>query len=71
MKLRDLKFFFDQPCNSVDMLPLLERENFLVDGLLANLGVGVVSLFCSSLLATGLPVLGRAGSSSVALGFQA
>ena len=34
----------DQPCNSVDTLLLLERENFIVDGLLANLGVGIVSL---------------------------
>ena len=38
----------------------------MVDGLLANLGVGIVSRFCSSLPAFGLPVLGRTGFSSVA-----
>ena len=42
----------------------------MVDGLLANLGVGVVSLSRSSLLATDLSVLGRTGSPSVAFRFQ-
>ena len=32
------------------------KREFLVDGLLANLGVSTVSLFRSSLLATGLSV---------------
>ena len=49
--------FVDHPCNSVDMLFLLEREISMVDGFLANLGVRIVSLFLSSLPATGLPVL--------------
>ena len=38
----------------------------MVDGLLANLGVGIASRICSSLLATGLPALGRTGLPSVA-----
>ena len=46
--------FVDQPCNSVDMF-------------LANLGVGIVSRFRSSLLATVFPVLSRTGFSPVAL----
>ena len=66
MKLRDLKFFVDQPCNSVDTLLLLERE-FLFDGLHANLGVGTVSLLSSSLLATNLTMLSRTGTPNVAL----
>ena len=63
--------FVGQPKNSVEILLLLERENSWVYGLFANLGVGMVSLFCSSLPATGLPVLRRTGSQIVAPGFQA
>ena len=42
------EIFVDQPCNSVGV-PLL------LDGLLASLGVGIVSRFRSSLLARGFP----------------
>ena len=51
--------FVDQPRNSVRVTLLLERKNSLVDGFLANLGVGIVSRFRSSLLATSFPVLSR------------
>ena len=70
MKFRDLKFFVDQPHNSVDVLLLLEKRDFLFDGLLANLGVGIVSRLRSSLLAAGFPVLSRTGFSPVALRFK-
>ena len=53
--------FVDQPYP-----PSAGKGEFMVDGLLANLGVGIVSRFCSSLQAFGLPVLGRTGFSSVA-----
>ena len=43
--------FVDQPRNSVDMLLLLARK-FKVDDFLATLGVGIVSRYRSSLLAT-------------------
>ena len=42
----------------------------MVDGFLANLGVGKVSRFRSSLLATGLAVLRRTESSNVAFRLQ-
>ena len=46
------------------------KNKFMVDGLLANLGVGIGSRFRSSLLATSLPVLSRTGFPPVALWFQ-
>ena len=39
----------------------------MVDGFLANLGVGTVSRFRSSFLATGFPVLSRNGFPPVEL----
>ena len=54
--------FVDQPGNSEDMF-----QEFMVDGLLAYLGVGIVSRFRSSLLATGFLVLSRSVLSPVAL----
>ena len=62
--------FVDQPDTSVSSTPSAGRREFLIDGLLANLGVGIVSLLCSSHLTTGLPVLGCIESPIVALGFQ-
>ena len=41
--------------------PSSGKREYLVYGLLANLGVGKVSLSRFPLLATGLPVLGRTG----------
>ena len=45
---------------------LCGSKEFMVDGLLAKLGNGIVTL-CSSLFATSLPVLSRTGSPPVAL----
>ena len=50
--------------------PSAGKRGFLVDGLPASLGVEKVFLFCSSFQATGLSVLGRTGSPSVASRFQ-
>ena len=58
--------FVDQPYLCGDA-PSAGKREILVDGLLANPGVGTVSLFRSSLPATGLPMLGRTGTPSVAL----
>ena len=58
--------FVDQPCNSVGVTLLAGKKELMV-GLLANLGVGIVSRFRSSLLATGFPVLPRTGFPPVAL----
>ena len=57
----------DRPYNFADILLLEEETSFMVDGLLANLGVGTVSRFLSSPPATSLPVLSRTGFSPVAL----
>ena len=46
--------------------PLLEKE-FVVDGLLAQIGIGNVFPVCSSPFATGLPVLLCTGIPPVAL----
>ena len=62
--------FVDQPDTSVSSTHSAGRREFLIDGLLANLGVGIVSLLCSWHLTTGLPVLGCIESPIVALGFQ-
>ena len=59
--------FVDQPHNSVGETRLLERKNFMVDGFLANLGVGIFSRCRSSLLATSFPVLSRTGLSPATL----
>ena len=45
------------------------KKEFMVDGLLAVIGIGVVLLIRSSPLATGLPVLTCTGIAPVALGF--
>ena len=58
--------FAVQPWNSVELV--LERE-FLVDGLLAVIGTGVVLPIRSSPIATGRPVLTCTGIAPVALGF--
>ena len=41
----------------------------MVDSLAANMGIGIVLPFCSSPLATGVPVLTCTGIAPVALGF--
>ena len=54
--------FADQPCG-----PSAGKKEFMVDGLLATLGNGIVPLNCSSLFATSLPVLSRTGFPPVSL----
>ena len=67
-EFRDLGFFVNRPHNSVGIIPLLGKES---SGWRSpNLGVGIVSLICSSLLATGLPVLDCTGLPNVASRFQ-
>ena len=66
MKIRDLKsLLISQVISRCD--PLAGKKEFMVVGLLANLCVGIVSRFRSSLLATGFPVISRTGFSPVAL----
>ena len=62
MKAPRSEVFVDQPRNSEDMF-----QEFMVDGFLAKLGVGIVPRFRSSLLATGFLVLSRSVLSPVAL----
>ena len=50
--------------------PSAGKKEFMVDGFLANLGVGVLSLFCSSLPATGFPALSPTEFPPEALGFR-
>ena len=69
LKLRDPKFLLISHV-ILWISSFCWKREFLIDGVLTNLGVGKVSLFCSSLLATSLPVLGRTGSASVAFRFQ-
>ena len=66
LKLGYLWCFAVQPLNSVE-LPLV-RKNFMVDGLLADIGIGVVLPILSSPPATGHPVLTCTGIAPVALG---
>ena len=41
--------FVDQPDTSVSSTPSAGRREFLIDGLLANLGVGISTLFFTSI----------------------
>ena len=58
--------FAVQPLNSVE-LPLVKKE-FMVDGLLSDIGIVVVLPILCSPLATGRPVLTCTGIAPVALG---
>ena len=42
-------------------------DELMVDGLLANIGIGIVPLFCSSSLAKDVPVPSARGTDSVSL----
>ena len=57
--------FVDLPCNSVDVLLLLERENSRLTVSLQISALEKYLDFCSSLLATSLPVIGCPGFPSV------
>ena len=46
------------------------QKEFMVDGLLSVIGIGVVLPIRSSLLATGRPVFSCTGIAPVALGFE-
>ena len=59
--------FADQPSNSVGTSA--GKKEFMVDGFLAKLSIGIVLPIRSSPLATGLPVLPCTGIAPVALGF--
>ena len=66
LQLRYLLSLLSNNANSAEYP--LENNELMVDGILANVGIGIVLLFCSSSLVKEVPVPVACGTDPVSLG---